>query len=81
MVISQPPSMILASRFFSSFSMDVSNSLYIFSYVHRVLLSPKGCKKGTFSVTQFCMFLAYKMVKTKKIENLPENNTIEMLLL
>jgi hypothetical protein len=27
------------------------------------------------------MFLAYNMVKTKKNENLPENNAIEMFLL
>ncbi len=81
MVISQQPSTILAIRFFGRFYMDVSKSVYIVSYVHWVLLSPKGCKKETFSVTQFCIILAYKMVKAKKNENLPENNAIGMFLL
>jgi hypothetical protein len=81
MVKSQQPSMILKSRFF----VDSPCMRLIVLYFQLCTLStfkPKGVqKKRTFLVTKVCMFFAYKMVKTKKNDNLPENNAIGMFLL
>jgi hypothetical protein len=69
MVISQQPSMILASRFFGRFSMyGMCLTVFKFSALYiEYFYAQRGAKKGLFWVTKIGMFSAYKMVIAKKM--------------